>query len=78
MIVLLFLLPIVAAHDSDPYYYSRTDVASMFVLMILILACIAGAWASASAPQCDQSRVIRYVIEPPKPPGQHYHRSEEC
>jgi hypothetical protein len=76
MLALLFLVPVVAAHDSDPYYYSRTDVASMFVLMILVLACIAGVWASAGAPQCDQSRVIKYVIEPPK--QRHYHPSDEC
>jgi hypothetical protein len=76
MLLLFLLLQVVAAHDSDPYFYSRTDVASMFVLMILILACIAGAWASANSPPVEQPREIRYVIEQPKPLK--YHRSEEC
>ncbi len=76
MLWLFLLLQVIAAHDSDPYYYSRTDVASMFVLMILLLACIAGVWAAANTPPAEQPKEIRYVIEHPK--ALHYHRSEEC
>jgi hypothetical protein len=63
MLALFLLFQVVAAHDSD--YYSRTDIASMFVLMVLLLACVVGVVASVNAPPCEGPKVIRYVIDNP-------------
>jgi hypothetical protein len=67
MLALFLLFQVVAAHDSDSYY-SRTDIASMFVLMVLLLACVVGVVASVNAPPCEGPKVIRYVIENPRNP----------
>jgi hypothetical protein len=79
MLFFLLLLKLVAAHDSELKFYSTADMASGFFLLILILACFAGVWASANTPT-EQSRVIHYVIDEPKTPSHslRYHRVEEC